>query len=157
MASRAQYDKVRSYIELGLAEGATMVAGSVPAAEPAGGYYIEPVVFSDVDNKMRIAQEEIFGPVLCIITYKTLDEAIAIANDTPYGLNAAVYGPKEQAIEVARAIKAGNVYVNDGPRDVSAPFGRLQGFRHRPRGRCSRTLRVHAVQGDLRARRLLMY
>lgn len=123
VASRAQYDKVRSYIELGLAEGATMVAGSVPAAEPAGGYYIEPVVFSDVDNKMRIAQEEIFGPVLCIITYKTLDEAIAIANDTPYGLNAAVYGPKEQAIEVARAIKAGNVYVNDGPRDVSAPFG----------------------------------
>ena len=123
VASRAQYDKVRSYIELGLAEGATMVAGSVPAAEPAGGYYIEPVVFADVDNKMRIAQEEIFGPVLCIITYKTLDEAIAIANDTPYGLNAAVYGPKEQAIEVARAIKAGNVYVNDGPRDVSAPFG----------------------------------
>ena len=123
VASRAQYDKVRGYIELGLSEGAVMAAGSVPPAEPAGGFYIEPVVFVDVDNKMRIAQEEIFGPVLCVITYRTLEEAVAIANDTPYGLNAAVYGPHAEAVAVARAIAAGNVYVNDGPRDITAPFG----------------------------------
>lgn len=123
LASRAQYDKVRSYIELGLTEGAVMQAGEVPPQEPQGGYYVKPVVFSKVKNSMRIAQEEIFGPVLCVITYKSIKEAIEIANDTPYGLNASVYGPKEKAVEVARAIKAGNVYVNDGPRDITAPFG----------------------------------
>ncbi len=72
---------------------------------------------------MRIAREEIFGPVLCVITYKTVDEAVAIANDTPYGLNAAVFGERELALSVAKRIKAGNVYVNGGPRDVTAPFG----------------------------------
>ena len=123
LASRAQYDKVRSYIELGLTEGAVMQAGEVPPQGPQGGYYVKPVVFSEVKNSMRIAQEEIFGPVLCVITYKSIEEAIEIANDTPYGLNASVYGPKEKAVEVARAIKAGNVYVNDGPRDITAPFG----------------------------------
>ena len=76
---------------------------------------------------MRIAREEIFGPVLCVITYKTVDEAVAIANDTPYGLNAAVFGERELALSVAKRIKAGNVYVNGGPRDVTAPFGREGG------------------------------
>ena len=80
-------------------------------------------MFTDVKNSMRIAREEIFGPVLCLITYKTIEEAIAIANDTPYGLNAAVFGNKQKAIEVAKQIKAGNVYINDAPRDVTAPFG----------------------------------
>ena len=123
LVQRAQYDKVRSYIELGLTEGAVMQGGEVPPQEPQGGYYVKPVVFSEVKNSMRIAQEEIFGPVLCVITYKSIEEAIEIANDTPYGLNASVYGPKEKAVGVARAIKAGNVYVNDGPRDITAPFG----------------------------------
>ena len=73
---------------------------------------------------MKIAREEIFGPVLCVITYNTIEEAINIANDTPYGLNAAVCGPdKEESVRVARRIQAGNIYINNGPRDTSAPFG----------------------------------
>lgn len=79
-----------------------------------------------------IQSAEIFGPVLCVITYDTIDEAIAIANDTPYGLNAAVWGEKQQAIAVARHVKSGNVYINDGPRDVAAPFG---GFKESGIGR----------------------
>lgn len=122
VSSKAQFDKVTSYIKLGLQEGATMLAGSVPQ-DLSKGYYVHPVIFTDVKNSMRIAREEIFGPVLCVITYKDIEEAIAIANDTPYGLNAAVFGNKAQAIEVAKRIKAGNVYINDGPRDVTAPFG----------------------------------
>ena len=123
LASRAQYDKVRGYIKLGLEEGARLVAGRIPAAEPPRGFFVEPVVFSDVANDMRIAREEIFGPVLSIIPYDDEEEAVRIANDTPYGLNAAVFGPKARALETARRIEAGNVYVNDGPRDIAAPFG----------------------------------
>ena len=123
VASRAQYDKVRGYIKLGLEEGARLVAGRIPEAEPPRGFFVEPVVFSDVANDMRIAREEIFGPVLSIIPYDDEEEAVRIANDTPYGLNAAVFGPKARALETARRIEAGNVYVNDGPRDIAAPFG----------------------------------
>lgn len=72
---------------------------------------------------MTIAQDEIFGPVLCVITYKDTDDAVRIANDTRYGLNAGVYGPKEEAIAIAHRIKAGNVYINASPRDTAAPFG----------------------------------
>ena len=111
-----------SYLRLGLEEGATLLAGEVPP-EDAGSYLVKPAIFVDVRNDMRIAQEEIFGPVLCVIPYADVDEAVRIANDTPYGLNAMVWGPKAKAIEVARAVKAGNVYVNDGPRDITAPFG----------------------------------
>ena len=123
LASRAQYDKVRGYIKLGLEEGARLVAGRIPGAEPPRGFFVEPVVFSDVANDMRIAREEIFGPVLSIIPYDDEEEAVRIANDTPYGLNAAVFGPKARALETARRIEAGNVYVNDSPRDIAAPFG----------------------------------
>lgn len=122
MASKAQYDKVLSYIELGQSEGAELLCGG-RAPEAGKGYFIKPTVFVNVTNSMRIAREEIFGPVLCVITYKTVDEAVAIANDTPYGLNAAVFGERELALSVAKRIKAGNVYVNGGPRDVTAPFG----------------------------------
>ena len=123
LSSLAQYRKVRSYLELGLEEGATLVAGTVPPEEPEGGYFIEPAIFTNVKNDMRIAREEIFGPVLSIIPYDDEEEAVRIANDTPYGLNAAVFGPKARALETARRIEAGNVYVNDGPRDIAAPFG----------------------------------
>lgn len=126
LSSRAQYDKVRSYLLLGLEEGARLLAGTVPPEEPEGGYFIEPAIFVDVQNDMRIAREEIFGPVLCVLTYETVDEAVEIANDTPYGLNAAVWGPKSEAIAVAKRIRAGNVYVNDGPRDITAPFGGMK-------------------------------
>ncbi|HIU84746.1 MAG TPA: aldehyde dehydrogenase family protein [Candidatus Aphodousia gallistercoris] len=122
LSSKAQFEKVASYIRLGLEEGATLLSGEIPT-DCSKGYYVKPTIFTNVKNSMRIAREEIFGPVLCVITYKDVEEAIAIANDTPYGLNAAVYGPKDEAMAVARRIQAGNVYINDAPRDVLAPFG----------------------------------
>ena len=126
LSSRAQFEKVKSYIELGLREGARLILGEVPANSDQG-YYVKPCIFTDVTNDMRIAQEEIFGPVLCVIAYDTVDEAVAIANDTIYGLSAAVWAPcKNEAKRIARQIRAGNVYVNDGPRDVSAPFGGMK-------------------------------
>lgn len=99
-----------------------MVAGEVPG-NPDHGYYLKPVIFSDVKNSMRIAREEIFGPVLCVIPYDSQEEAVAIANDSIYGLSGAVFGEKKRAIEVAKMLKTGNVYINDAPRDDSAPFG----------------------------------
>ncbi len=123
LASRQQYDKVRRYIELGLEEGATMLSGEVPPAEPQGGYFVRPVIFTDVTPQMTIAQEEIFGPVLSILTYTDIDEAVALANDTIYGLNAAVCGSHAQAVRIARRIRSGNVYINEAARDVTAPFG----------------------------------
>ena len=123
LASRKQYDKVRKYIELGIAEGAKVLLGEVPEAEPGQGYFVKPFVFTDVDNKMTIAQEEIFGPVICIIAYDTVEEAIEIANDSVYGLAGAVFGPEEEAKRVARALRTGTVYINNGRRDVNAPFG----------------------------------
>lgn len=123
LASRQQYDKVRRYIELGLEEGATMLSGEVLPAEPQGGYFVRPVIFTDVTPQMTIAQEEIFGPVLSILTYTDIDEAVALANDTIYGLNAAVCGSHAQAVRIARRIRSGNVYINEAARDVTAPFG----------------------------------
>lgn len=126
VASKAQYKKISEYIQKGIDEGATVLCGGLPA--PADhGYYIQPTIFTDVKNDMDIAQKEIFGPVLCVIPYDTVDEAVDIANDTTYGLNAAVWGPKDEAIAVGRRIQAGNVYINDGPRDVTAPFGGYKG------------------------------
>lgn len=93
---------------------------------------MKPTIFTDVTPDMAIAQAEIFGPVLCVFTYDTPEEAIRLANDTEYGLNAAVYGPKEEAIAAARRIQAGNVYINDSPRDTAAPFG---GYKHSGIGR----------------------
>lgn len=122
LASLSQYRKVRSYIEKGIAEGARLLAGGVPGA-PVRGYYVEPTIFTGCTMDMTIARDEIFGPVLCVFTYETEDEAVALANDTRYGLNAAVYGPKERAVAVAKKIRAGNVYINDSPRDTAAPFG----------------------------------
>lgn len=122
LSSAAQFEKVRDYIKLGLEEGARMIVGEVPT-DMTHGYYVKPVVFSDVNNQMRIAREEIFGPVLCVIPYDDEAEALKIANDTPYGLSACVFGPKDKAIAMARQIHAGNVYINDAPRDVTAPFG----------------------------------
>lgn len=132
VASYDQWQTVDAYIAKGLEEGATLLAGSRPEA-PEKGYYVKPVIFTDVTNDMTIAREEIFGPVLCVIAYDTVDEALTISNDTPYGLNAAVWGPdKDEASKVAAAIWSGNVYVNDSPRDVTAPFG---GFKESGIGR----------------------
>lgn len=122
VSSMAQYTKISDYIQKGIDEGAKLLIGGLPPA-PDHGYYIYPTIFTNVDNSMTIAQDEIFGPVLCVITYKDEEEALKIANDVRYGLNAGVYGPKEKAIQLAHGIQAGNVYINSSPRDTAAPFG----------------------------------
>lgn len=133
LSSRKQYDKVRDYLKLGIEEGATLSIGEVPPEEPVGGYYVSPAVFTNVDNSMRIAQEEIFGPVLCVIEYSTIEEAVEIANDTLFGLNGAVFAKTiEEAIEVAKEIKSGNVVVNEGGSRTGVPFG---GYKHSGIGR----------------------
>lgn len=123
VSSVRQYKRVREYIRIGLEEGAHMVCGELPPPEPVHGCFIRPVIFGGVKNSMRIAQEEIFGPVLSVIPYDDEQEALAIANDTRYGLSAAVFGPKEKAQVFARKIRSGNVYVNGASKDMSAPFG----------------------------------
>lgn len=125
LVSEKQYHRVQEYIKKGQSEGATLVTGGT--GKPEGlekGYYVKPTVFADVKNDMVIAQEEIFGPVMSIITYETLDEAIEIANDTVYGLAGYVIGEDETAIKkVASSIRAGRITINQTPSDYSAPFG----------------------------------
>lgn len=122
LSSKKQYDKVKNYIEVGLKEGAKRIVGDDPK-EPERGYYINPTVFTDVNNDMIIAREEIFGPVLVVIPYDSEEEAIKIANDTEYGLAGAVFGPEKKANDIARKIKTGSIYVNKGEWDMNAPFG----------------------------------
>ncbi len=116
---------MQSYIKLGTEEGARVIVGG--EGKPDGletGYFVKPTVFSDVTPAMRIAQEEIFGPVLVIEPYDTLEEAVAIANDTQYGLAGGVFGDdKDEAMKVARQIRAGQVEVNGGQFNPFAPFG----------------------------------
>lgn len=122
LVSQKQFDKVKEYIEIGASEGARMLVGEMPGGCEEG-YYIRPVVFTGVTNDMRIAKEEIFGPVLCVIPYDTEKEAVEIANDSIYGLAGAVFGPEDRANEVARKIRTGSIFVNEGEWDVNAPFG----------------------------------
>ncbi|WP_460135264.1 aldehyde dehydrogenase family protein [Pseudomonas sp. S1_E04] len=134
IANQAQFERVQAMIEVGLNEGAKLLCGG-PGRVPgfAKGFYARPTVFSEVASGMRIAQEEIFGPVLCIIAYETLDEAVAIANDTVYGLGAHV---QAQDLELARAIasriRAGQVHLNYPAWDPLAPFG---GYKRSGNGR----------------------
>jgi aldehyde dehydrogenase (NAD+) len=124
IANKVQYEKILRLIELGIEEGATLVAGGVEKPEGCDqGYYVQPTVFANVTTDMTIANEEIFGPVLCIIKYETEDEAIAIANDTEYGLAGYIQGEKVHAHEVAKKIRAGQVIINGGARGTGAPFG----------------------------------
>ncbi len=124
LASAAQRDTVLDYIEKGRKEGATVAAGGGKPASLAKGFYVEPTIFSNVDNKMTVAQEEIFGPVLSIIPYDSEAEAIAIANDSPYGLAGGVWaGTQERALEVAKQLRTGQVDINGGRFNVLAPFG----------------------------------
>lgn len=125
MIREDQQQRVRSYIELGIQEGARLVTGGPEIPQGLdGGYYVQPTVFADVNNRMRIAQEEIFGPVLVIIPYDTEEEAIEIANDSPYGLSGGVWGADpEHGLEIARQIRTGNVTVNEGQGGYETPFG----------------------------------
>jgi betaine-aldehyde dehydrogenase len=112
--SAEQKARIESYIEKGKAEGATLVLGGGTAESVAGGYWIEPTIFTDVTNDMTIAQEEIFGPVLSVIRIHSDEEAIAIANDTEYGLSAGVWTTDtDRGIDIARKIESGTVWVND--------------------------------------------
>ncbi len=134
LVSALQFDKVQRLIEAGIAEGATLVTGG--PGKPEGrntGYFVRPTVFGGVTNDMTIAREEIFGPVLSILPYDTVEEAIAIANDTVYGLAAYLQsGNLETARTVARQLRAGSVYVNGPAWDLFAPFG---GYKQSGNGR----------------------
>jgi aldehyde dehydrogenase (NAD+) len=134
LISAAQRDRVRGYIQKGIDEGATLVAGGVEPPEGLDrGYFVRPTIFADVTPDMTIAQEEIFGPVLCIIPYDSEDEAVEIANGTVYGLSGAVQsGSVERATAVARRLRTGQVDVNNGRYNLLAPFG---GYKQSGNGR----------------------
>ena len=134
LSSQMQLDRVRAYIKKGVEEGAELLTGGAdrPDGLP-GGYFVKPTVFGKVKNSMTIAQEEIFGPVLSIIAYRDEDEAVRIANDSPYGLAGAVWSADDaHAQKVARRIRAGQVDVNGGAFNMNAPFG---GFKQSGHGR----------------------
>jgi 4-guanidinobutyraldehyde dehydrogenase/NAD-dependent aldehyde dehydrogenase len=134
LVDSAQMNNVLSYIQAGHADGARLVAGGKRVLEETGGTYVEPTVFDGVDNAMRIAREEIFGPVLSVIAFDDAEQAVAIANDTVYGLAAAVWTSNlSKAHLTAKALRAGSVWVNqyDGG-DMTAPFG---GFKQSGNGR----------------------
>jgi aldehyde dehydrogenase (NAD+) len=134
LASQAQFEKVQNLIQSGVDEGATLVAGGTGRpSEVNRGYYVRPTVFGDVTPQMKIAREEIFGPVLSIMSYDTEDEAIEIANDTPFGLAGFVQSTDlDRARAVANRIRAGRVYLNGAPFDRSLPFG---GYKQSGNGR----------------------
>ncbi len=132
--SATQWDKIQTLIQAGIAEGATVVAGG--PGKPAGletGYYVKPTVLGHVNNTMTVAREEIFGPVLVVIGYDTVDQAVQIANDTPYGLAAYVSGTDlDAARKVASRLRAGQVNLNSAGPDLMAPFG---GYKQSGNGR----------------------
>ncbi len=134
MVSGRQWDRVQSYIRLGLEEGATLLAGG--EGRPDGlnrGWFVRPTIFSNVTNQMRVAREEIFGPVLCVIPYRDESEAIEIANDTSYGLASYVLSSDvARAKRVAHQLDAGRVSINGAPHEPLAPFG---GFKQSGIGR----------------------
>jgi aldehyde dehydrogenase (NAD+) len=134
LASKAQFEKVQRLINQGITEGATLLAGGL--GRPDGinkGYFVKPTVFGDVSNDMTIAREEIFGPVLCIIPYQDENDAVRIANDTPYGLSAFVTsGNRERARSVAKRIRSGNVHINSARIDFGSCFG---GYKQSGNGR----------------------
>ena len=132
--SKVQYDKIINLIESGISEGATLAAGGPELPNGLNkGYFIKPTIFTDVTNEMRIAKEEIFGPVLSIIPFDTEDEAVKIVNDTSYGLgNYLQTEDREKAHRVAKKLRSGCVYINGNAADVGTPFG---GYRQSGNGR----------------------
>ncbi|MEH6585574.1 MAG: aldehyde dehydrogenase family protein [Halioglobus sp.] len=134
VVSEVQFNKIQGLIQAGIDEGATLVCGGV--GRPDGlehGYFIKPTVFSNVTNDMTVASEEIFGPVLVMMPYDSIEEAITVANDTPYGLAGYVQGnDMDQVMDVASQIRAGNININGGSGDLLTPFG---GYKQSGNGR----------------------
>jgi len=134
VVSELQWNKIQGLIQKGIDEGATLAAGGT--GKPDGletGFYVKPTVFADVNNDMTIAREEIFGPVLSIIPYESEDEAIRIANDTPYGLSGYVSsGDLDRARRVASRLRTGMVHINGADLEALAPFG---GYKQSGNGR----------------------
>jgi acyl-CoA reductase-like NAD-dependent aldehyde dehydrogenase len=134
LVSKTQQERVRGYIRKGIEEGATLVTGGAeqPESQPKG-YFVKPTVFANVKNDMTIAQQEIFGPVLCIIPYEDEEDAIRIANDSKYGLGGGVWSADvEHAKRVARRIRTGQISINGGAFNPGAPFG---GYKQSGHGR----------------------
>lgn len=134
VANRGQFERIQSMIQTGLEDGARIVAGGPGRPESLSqGFYVRPTVFADVSNDMRIAREEIFGPVLVVIPYDSDDEAVAIANDSDYGLAGYVWSSNpDRALSVARQLRTGSVRINGAAADMQAPFG---GFKASGNGR----------------------
>ncbi|GMR17260.1 MAG: aldehyde dehydrogenase family protein [Gammaproteobacteria bacterium] len=134
VVSAAQWQKIQDLIQRGIDEGATLVTGGTGLPDGLNkGYFVKPTVFSGVNNDMTIAREEIFGPVLSIMPYADEDEAVRIANDTPYGLSGYVSSENlERARQVASRLRTGMVHINGAPLDAMAPFG---GYKHSGNGR----------------------
>jgi aldehyde dehydrogenase (NAD+) len=133
VVSDTQFGKIQGLIQKGIDEGARLVTGG--PGRPEGlerGYYVKPTVFSHVTNDMTIAREEIFGPVLAMLGYDSVDNAVVAANDTPYGLAAYISGAPDEARDLARRLRAGQVNINGAGPDFMAPFG---GFKQSGNGR----------------------
>jgi aldehyde dehydrogenase (NAD+) len=125
LANKRQYERIQQYINTGLNEGAELIFGGLGNPDGlANGYYVKPTIFAGVNNNMQIARDEIFGPVLSVITYCDEQEAVAIANDSDYGLMAYISsGDVKRAEKVAQQLKAGRVLINTLKHDPLAPFG----------------------------------
>ena len=133
LISKTQFEKVQRLIQAGMDEGATLVTGGL--GRPTGvnrGWFVRPTIFGDVTHEMTVSKEEIFGPVLAVLPYDSIDDAVRMANDTVYGLAAYIAGPVEEAIPIARRLRAGTVNLNYPDWDTSAPFG---GYKQSGNGR----------------------
>ena len=152
LVTTRQMARVREYISLGQREGARLLCGGDRPANVGRGYFLEPALFADVDNRMRIAREEIFGPVVCLIGYDDVDHAIELANDSPYGLAASVFGSDDAlAHSVANRLRSGTVHVNTNGAAYDMPFG---GFRRSGVGRECGIDGIRAVPRDRSDRRM---
>jgi aldehyde dehydrogenase (NAD+) len=151
VVNRAQYDSIQGYIQSAIDEGARLVCGGLGRPEGLDhGYFVQPTIFADVTPDMTIAREEIFGMVTAVMTYRTVDEALEIANDSPYGLGAYVFGSDGDAVlDVARRMRAGRVFLNGAPAGTAAPMG---GYRKSGNGR---EMGVHGLEEYLEVKAML--